>query len=54
LQVIREEKIVQRVKGILFKEPESQVVECQYCGNTYSKTLDKCPHCGAPKKAKAH
>lgn len=51
LQVIREEKIVQKVKGILFKEPESQVVECQYCGTTYSKTFDKCPHCGAPKKA---
>jgi len=52
LQIIREEEIVQRVKGILFKEPESQVVECQYCGTIYAKTLDKCPRCGATKKVK--
>jgi rubrerythrin len=23
---------------------------CQYCGGSMDATVDKCPHCGAPKK----
>lgn len=51
LQIVREEKIISRIKRFLVKEPETLVVECEYCGETYSKTLDKCPHCSARKKA---
>jgi len=50
LQIFREEKVIHKIKKFIFKEPETLVIECQYCGNTYSKTLDKCPHCGASKK----
>lgn len=50
LQMLREEKVIQRVKEFLFKGPETLVVECQYCGATYSKTFEKCPNCGAPEK----
>jgi hypothetical protein len=51
-QIAKEERIVSRVKGFLFKQPESQYVACEYCGATYSKTLDKCPHCDAKKRSK--
>jgi len=50
LQIFREEKVIHKIKKFIFKEPETLVIECQYCGNTYSKTLDKCPHCGASQK----
>ena len=23
-------------------------IQCDYCGNTYEDTLEKCPNCGAP------
>lgn len=52
LQIFREEKIIHEIKKFIFKEPETLVVVCQYCGSTYSKNLDKCPSCGAPKKMK--
>jgi ribosomal protein L37E len=53
LQIFREEKVIHKIRKLIFKEPETLVTECQYCGNTYSKTLDKCPHCGAfPKKVR--
>jgi len=50
LQIFREERVIHKIKKFIFKEPETLVIECQYCGDTYSKTLDKCPHCGASKK----
>ena len=50
IQILREEKAYQKIKARLFKEPESTVKACQYCGVTIDKTLHKCPHCGAPQK----
>jgi hypothetical protein len=51
-QIMREENVFSRIKGFLFKKPESPNVTCEYCGGTYNKTLDKCPHCGARKTNK--
>ncbi len=50
LQIVREEKVTQRVKNLFSRKPVSQVIQCTYCGATYNKTLDKCPNCGAPRK----
>ncbi len=50
LQIIREEHVIFRVRKFIFKEPESPDTECVYCGTLYSKTLDKCPNCNAPRK----
>jgi hypothetical protein len=52
-QISREEKVVSRVKGFLFKKPEPLDLTCEYCGETYNKTLDKCPNCGARKRIKS-
>ena len=49
-QMFREERVIPRIKGFLFKEPEPTEVECEYCGTIYSKTLHKCPTCGALRK----
>jgi hypothetical protein len=50
LQMVREEKVIDKIRKFMVKETESLVVECEYCGATYNKTLDKCPECGARKK----
>lgn len=50
LQIFREENVIHRIKNFLFKEPEPTEVECKYCGTIYSKTLHKCPHCGARRE----
>jgi hypothetical protein len=31
-QIIREENVVSKVKVLLFRQPESQDVACEYCG----------------------
>jgi predicted ATP-dependent serine protease len=48
--MLREEKVIDKIKKSKVREPESLVVECEYCRATYSKALDKCPECGARKK----
>ena len=50
LQIIREEQVIYKIKKLIFKEPESPVTECEYCGTLYNRTLDKCPNCSAPRK----
>jgi hypothetical protein len=39
------------LKPIVLKTKSLNVVTCDYCNTTYKKNLDKCPHCGARKKA---
>ena len=52
-QIIGEENVISKLRGFLFKKPEPLNVTCEYCGQTYGKTLDRCPYCGARKKIKS-
>lgn len=38
------------IKPMIKKTKNLNKVTCDYCNTTYSKQLDKCPHCGARNK----
>lgn len=51
VQIWREEKVTDRIKKLLFKQPEGPHWKCEYCGSLYDKTLLHCPKCDGPRKA---
>ena len=42
-------KMIHKILNVPFhSEGESMKIKCDYCGNTYEDTQEKCPSCGAP------
>ena len=48
--IFKEEKVMEKLMNKLHREKEPTENTCEYCDTVYSKSLHKCPNCGAFRK----